>query len=114
MWSKRWIATTRAFGALHLFFYGTLMAGLGMADAGLVPTRAAHAALAGLDMAALDAYEGAEYRRQPVPVRTAAGMVDAQAYVWVAALPGDAKPILHGDFARYLRENGLRAFGHGR
>ena len=70
-----------------------------------------HMALPGLDLAALDAYEGPEYRRQAVAAHTAAGVVAAEGYVWAGALPVGAQPIPHGDFTLYLRENGLRAYG---
>ena len=37
------------------------------------------------DLARLDAFEGAEYRRAAVPVSTASGTTTAQTYVWLDA-----------------------------
>ncbi|MFT4057745.1 MAG: gamma-glutamylcyclotransferase family protein [Novosphingobium sp.] len=53
------------------------------------------------DLARLDAYEGREYRRLALPVRTSAGRVTAQAYIWRKGLP-DGRPI-GADFVEWLR-----------
>ena len=57
----------------------------------------------GFDVAALDAYEGADYRR----VR----MGGAWVYVWREALPRGARRISRGDFAAWLAQGRRRAFG---
>jgi len=60
-----------------------------------------------VDLVALDAFEGIEYRRQPVTVALAnggSGMADA--YVYQFAPRPEFLPIAHGDFARWLRETG--------
>ena len=63
------------------------------------------------ELALLDRYEGAEYRRRAVPVRTAGGArVATQSYLWRIALPADARAIPSGDFLEWLGENRLRAF----
>jgi gamma-glutamylcyclotransferase (GGCT)/AIG2-like uncharacterized protein YtfP len=59
-----------------------------------------------VDLARLDAFEGAEYRRSDIEV--GAGQA-AQAYLWVGSIDG-LEPIAHGDFARWLRENGVSAY----
>lgn len=64
------------------------------------------------DLALLDRYEGAEYRRRTVPVRTAAGRrILAQTYEWRVGLPADASPIVGGDFLGWLHTGRRRAFG---
>jgi len=44
-------------------------------------------------------------------VTTDAGPVAAQAYLWAGALPDGAVPVAHGDFRRWLVEQGAQAFG---
>ena len=64
------------------------------------------------DLAALDGYEGAEYRRCAVEVVLGDGArVMAQAYVWMGPLPEGAVVIAGGDFAAFIAERGLRACG---
>jgi gamma-glutamylcyclotransferase (GGCT)/AIG2-like uncharacterized protein YtfP len=65
-----------------------------------------------VDLAAVDAFEGVEYARQPVPVDgwDARGETEADAYVWTADLPEGAEPITHGDFVRWLEETGRPAY----
>ena len=66
------------------------------------------------DLAALDGYEGAEYRRCAVEVVLGDGArVMAQAYVWMGPLPEGAEVIAGGDFAAFIAERDLRAFGEG-
>jgi gamma-glutamylcyclotransferase (GGCT)/AIG2-like uncharacterized protein YtfP len=62
-----------------------------------------------VDLAALDVFEGAEYRRAEIEVE---GGQTAQAYLWVGSTDG-LEPIAHGEFARWLRENGLSAYSAG-
>lgn len=64
------------------------------------------------DLAALDAWEGAEYRRCGVEaVLTDGACVMAQAYVWAGAVPQGGEAIADGDFAAFIAGRGLRAFG---
>ena len=74
-------------------------------------------ALAGFgagDLAAMDAWEGVEYRRREIGVRLEDGRaLGAQAYLWTGPLPHDAEAIAGGDVAAFLRERGLKAFGEG-
>lgn len=58
------------------------------------------------DLPAMDAFEGADYRRSEIRVEVNGAGTEAQAYLWVAPLPDGAEPIAHGDFARWLRETG--------
>lgn len=63
------------------------------------------------DMATLDRYEGSEYRRAVVPVRTLHGRrIMAQAYVWRVGLPADSPAIAGGDFLAWLDAGRRRAF----
>ena len=62
------------------------------------------------DLAALDAYEGAEYRRQAIPVCEGAQAIMAEAWLWRGPLPEHAVPLPHGDFARFLEERGLPVY----
>lgn len=63
------------------------------------------------ELARLDRYEGAEYRRRAVPIRTERRCrVTAQVYFWRLALPRSARPIDSGDFLGWLRDNRLDAF----
>ena len=81
-------------------FYPVLLPGDGMVrgticDAGSV------------DLAALDRFEGLEYRRTAVAVfPRAGGEVQAQAYLYQFPARADFLPVTHGDFARWLRETG--------
>lgn len=61
-----------------------------------------------VDIAAIDAFEGKKYQRQKVPVDGWSGYGDthAESYIWTGELPDDAEPILHGDFVKWLEENG--------
>ncbi|WP_068094395.1 gamma-glutamylcyclotransferase family protein [Novosphingobium rosa] len=65
--------------------------------------------LAGFDaamLAAMDRYEGDDYRRLALPVVLAEGEVLAQAYVWQGALPAGAVALEDGDFAAFLARRG--------
>ena len=63
------------------------------------------------ELARLDRYEGREYRRLSLPVRTASGRrVSAQVYVWRIALPRPAPVISRGDFLEWLRVSRRKAF----
>jgi gamma-glutamylcyclotransferase (GGCT)/AIG2-like uncharacterized protein YtfP len=63
------------------------------------------------DLARLDRYEGAEYRRVSLPVRTATGRrCMAQLYLWRIGRPRNALSIPAGDFARWLRLTRRRPF----
>jgi gamma-glutamylcyclotransferase (GGCT)/AIG2-like uncharacterized protein YtfP len=53
------------------------------------------------DLARLDRYEGREYRRVALPVRTGAGRVSAQVYVWRGRLPQGRA--IGPDFPEWLR-----------
>lgn len=68
-----------------------------------------------VDLAAIDAFEGADYTRVLVPVDGWSGFGDtqAQAYIWTADLPDNAEPIVHGDFVRWLEETGRTPFLRG-
>jgi len=45
-------------------------------------------------------------------VRLADGsLTEAQGFVWVGALPEGAEAIAGGDFAAFIRQRGLKAFG---
>lgn len=68
-------------------------------------TGAVHAC-AGVDLAAVDAFEGADYTRRPIPVLCAGETVMAEAYLWTAPLAPQAEAVSHGDFARWLAETG--------
>jgi len=67
------------------------------------------------DWAGMDEFEDAlggpdaEYVRRLVPIVAAGGSGEAFAYCYARALPADAEPIEHGDFARWLRETGRSA-----
>ncbi|MFN7157460.1 MAG: gamma-glutamylcyclotransferase [Erythrobacter cryptus] len=99
-------ATTR--GALYalpdpLGWYPALIPGDG-AGAGLILGRVHRAGE--IDLGALDAFEGADYVRRPVPVAVEGQSLWAEAYVWAMPLPLGAEPIVHGDFSRWLSETG--------
>lgn len=68
-----------------------------------------------VDLAAIDAFEGAEYARTSVPVDgwDGYGETMAEAYVWQSELPAGAEAIAHGDFVRWLAETGRCAFAGG-
>ncbi|MEO0462289.1 MAG: gamma-glutamylcyclotransferase family protein [Pseudomonadota bacterium] len=63
---------------------------------------------AGLDIAAIDAFEGADYERHSVTCHAVgdAGYRTAQAYCWTSPLPAEAAIIGHGNFGRWLAETG--------
>lgn len=64
----------------------------------------------GMDqLAEMDAYEGADYRRTALVAKLADGQrADCEAYVWTGPTE-ELAPIPHGDFARYLAESGAPA-----
>ena len=62
----------------------------------------------GVDLAAMDAFEGPDYERREIEVEVSGEVLASQAYCWIADLPDDAEPIPHGDFARWLTETGRR------
>lgn len=67
-----------------------------------------------VDLAAVDAFEGADYSRAEVVcemegVGGPAIETKADLYLWTAPLPRDAQPIPNGDFARWLAETGNAA-----
>jgi gamma-glutamylcyclotransferase (GGCT)/AIG2-like uncharacterized protein YtfP len=64
-----------------------------------------------VDLAAVDAFEGADYVRRPIPVLCAGETIMAEAYLWTAPLPPGSPQILHGDFARWLAETGHAPLG---
>ncbi len=86
----------------------------------LVPTQARYATnvhgtihdASAVDLAAVDAFEGRDYARQPVSVDGWSGFGDAvaEAYIWQGELPPDAQPISHGDFVLWLEETGNRPY----
>ena len=103
-------ATTR--GALYalpdpLGWYPALIPGEG-SGAGVILGRVHEAG--GIDLDALDAFEGADYARRPVPVEVDGASHWAEAYVWAAPLPPGAQPIVQGDFRRWLGETGRAAY----
>jgi gamma-glutamylcyclotransferase (GGCT)/AIG2-like uncharacterized protein YtfP len=107
---ERLVALGRAevAGRLHaipdpLGWYPAMVAGAGTVHGALYTAGPGFGAS---DLARLDAYEGADYRREVLMV--AGG--EAQAYVWHADLPEGAIPLPHGDFARFLREGGHKAY----
>lgn len=64
-----------------------------------------------VDLAALDAFEGADYLRSPLMVLCEGEEIAAQAYVFVGPTDG-LEPIPDGDFARWLAASGLDPIGH--
>ncbi|WP_162935713.1 gamma-glutamylcyclotransferase family protein [Tsuneonella amylolytica] len=64
-----------------------------------------------VDLAGLDAFEGADYRRSPIVAECEGEAVAAEAYVWVSDTDG-LEPIPDGDFARWLAGSGLAPIGH--
>ena len=82
----------------------------------LIPTQARFATIvhgsiheaSEVDIAAVDAFEGADYARQAISVDGWDGYGDTQAdaYIWTAQLPEGAEPIASGNFAEWLKETG--------
>ncbi|MCT2558004.1 gamma-glutamylcyclotransferase [Tsuneonella sp. YG55] len=64
-----------------------------------------------VDLAGLDAFEGADYARTPIAVDCDGARLSAQAYLWIASTAG-LEPIPDGDFARWLAESGRPPIGH--
>jgi gamma-glutamylcyclotransferase (GGCT)/AIG2-like uncharacterized protein YtfP len=62
------------------------------------------------DLALLDRYEGREYRRGVLRVRTSAGSHAAGVYVWHGAPPVGAIAIPGGDFLAWLARTGRSSF----
>ncbi|MCL9999407.1 MAG: gamma-glutamylcyclotransferase [Erythrobacter sp.] len=85
-------------------WYPALVPGEGMVSGALHPCDT-------VELAAVDAFEGADYARRPIPVQCAGEAIMAEAYLWAAPLPPGALPIPHGDFARWLAETGHPPFG---
>ncbi|MEM7780323.1 MAG: gamma-glutamylcyclotransferase [Pseudomonadota bacterium] len=75
---------------------------------------AVHAA-SQVDIGPVDAFEGADYARQELPIERAdgSGPNKADVYVWIAELPDGAERIEHGDFARWLKETGRKPYSGG-
>jgi gamma-glutamylcyclotransferase (GGCT)/AIG2-like uncharacterized protein YtfP len=63
------------------------------------------------DLAALDAYEGAEYRRDEIAVEDGGVVFMAHAWLWAGALSADAEPVADGDFFAWLGRHGLAPYG---
>jgi gamma-glutamylcyclotransferase (GGCT)/AIG2-like uncharacterized protein YtfP len=88
--------------------------------AALIPTQARFATIvhgaihdaSQIDIAAIDAFEGAEYARKSISVDGWDGYGDTQAdaYVWTAGLPAGAEPVVSGNFAEWLKETGRPAY----
>ena len=76
---------------------------------------AARSRFSAADLARIDAYEDYDpdnpesslYLRRSIPLADGG---EAQAYVWNRPLPDGARQIGHGDFRRWLAEQGLRQF----
>lgn len=68
-----------------------------------------------VDIAAIDAFEGAEYTRQAVPIDGWDGYGEtlADTYLWTADLPAGAQMIVSGDFAEWLSVTGRRPYSGG-
>ncbi|EAQ28375.1 hypothetical protein NAP1_12288 [Erythrobacter sp. NAP1] len=66
----------------------------------------------GVDIAAIDAFEGPNYTRQPMPVDgwDGYGETHADTYVWTAELPEGAEVIVSGDFKLWLETTGRKPF----
>jgi len=67
----------------------------------------AYRTLSGFDIAALDAYEGADYRREAIEVLAQGARLVAHAYIWAGGLPEGALPIPSGDFLAFAHAQGL-------
>jgi len=63
-----------------------------------------------VDLGALDAFEGAEYRRTSVTATTASGELPAMAWLYTAPLPNGAERVSDGDFAGWLADTGRAPF----
>jgi len=93
-------------------FYPALIPGEGMAR-GMVHEAGT------ADLAALDRFEDVwpdgtgEYRRQPIQISAGGGSLIADAHLYNRAVSANLVLIPHGDFARWLRETGARAFAQG-
>lgn len=85
-------------------WYPALVAGEGTVSGAVHPCDT-------VDLAAVDAFEGADYARRPIPVRCAGETLVAEAYLWAAPLLPGAPQIAHGDFVRWLAETGNAPFG---
>jgi len=85
-------------------WYPALVAGEGLVS-GVI--HEALPAFSASDLAALDGYEGKEYRRSAIDSGVA-GMVEA--YLWAGPVPEGAVPIAGGDFAAWLAETGRIAW----
>lgn len=112
-------ATVR--GALHAVpdpdgWYPALVSGEGAVHGRLY--RAGDGFSAG-DLARMDAYEdfdpadpaGSLYVREAMAVLSGGRELEAQAYRFAVGLPVGSRPIPGGDFAAWLAEHGLRAYG---
>lgn len=64
-----------------------------------------------VDLAGLDAFEGAAYVRTEITVHCDGEDLPADAYIWIASTDG-LEPIPDGDFARWLAASGRPAIGH--
>lgn len=66
----------------------------------------------GVDIEVVDAFEGADYTRQPVLVDgwDGYGETQADAYVWTSDLPQGAERIESGNFAQWLKETGRKPY----
>jgi gamma-glutamylcyclotransferase (GGCT)/AIG2-like uncharacterized protein YtfP len=70
------------------------------------------------DLALLDDYEAcypeqperSDYLREEIEVLCNKRRICAEVYVWCTGLPGDARPVGHGDFRAFLKETGSRPF----
>ena len=82
-------ATAPGFRAVHYpqRVYPALIA----AQGGNAPGLLLHQ-LTPIDLAILDAFEGDEYRRATIAVLTPSGMVDADVYLPIIAIPANAAP----------------------
>lgn len=69
----------------------------------------------GVDIEAIDAFEGADYAREAVLVDgwDGYGETEADAYVWTADLPEGAEPIVSGNFVQWLKDTGRKAYSGG-
>ncbi len=65
----------------------------------------------GVDLAAMDAFEGPDYTRSAIPVQVGGETITAGTYLWTAPVPPGSPRIVHGDFARWLAETGHSPFG---
>ena len=86
----------------------------------LIPTQARYATIvhgtlheaSGVDIAAIDEFEGMDYARQRVSVDgwNGYGDTEADAYIWTADLPERAELITSGNFVEWLKETGRKAY----